>query len=165
MAADRSRRDHGCVVLGDASVLSRLDRGTPEQLDGYVAGLLSHLGYRVTGGAGTGTILVRRGSISAVVHVLSGSRPVDADVIEAAAGHGRTMIVSTSSFTPAAQRAARQAGVVLWDRDRLAREIASFCSVCETRLPERLRDWTLRRGGRSYCAAHGRRLRTLLRPV
>ena len=73
----------------------------------------------------------------------------------------RAMVVTNSNFTRRASSAAKQLGVAMWDRDRLAREIQWYCAVCGERVTPRVKRWCLDRPeefhGNVYCFDHQRK--------
>jgi restriction system protein len=117
--------------------LSDIDRMDPFDFEDYVAELLGQRGYRTmttkrSADFGADVIAADRfGQKIAVQAKHSGmSRPIDLRAVQevvAARGHyrcTRAMVITNSSFTKAAIELALDNDVILWDRNKLGKEIA-----------------------------------------
>lgn len=78
----------------------------------------------------------------------------------------RGVVVTNSTFSPDAEKIAEIHGVTLRDRNWLAIELASYCELCEVRVPPSVRSWCAEHPeyhGKTYCYKHQHDLSGLLR--
>jgi HJR/Mrr/RecB family endonuclease len=119
---------------GVRALMEAVDRLSTTQYGALLSNLFTSLGYRVgrlvgPSAAGAELVLDRAGRRT-VVH--TGRRPVPVrreavDKLASArdgAGAARALVVTTSAVTPKARTLAQRRRVEIWDRDRLARELA-----------------------------------------
>lgn len=114
--------------------LAAADRMTGEEFEDWLAILLRAAGWRVlhtraTGDFGADLVLGHGAVDEVVVQAKRQGRPVGVAAVQQAAaarlhyGTDQAMVVTNSTFTPAAMELAASTGVILWDRDDIAREL------------------------------------------
>lgn len=114
--------------------LAAADRMTGEEFEDWLAILFRAAGWRVrhtraTGDFGADLVLGHGPRDEVVVQAKRQGRPVGVAAVQQAAaarlhyGTDEAMVVTNSTFTPAALELAASTGVVLWDRDDIAREL------------------------------------------
>ncbi|MFM8828090.1 MAG: restriction endonuclease [Actinomycetota bacterium] len=114
--------------------LGAADRMTGEEFEDWLAILFRAAGWRVrhtrvTGDFGADLVLGHGAVDELVVQAKRQARPVGVAAVQQAAAarmHYDTadaMVVTNSTFTPAAIELAESTGVILWDRDDIAREL------------------------------------------
>jgi restriction system protein len=110
------------------------DRMSGEEFEDWLAILFRSAGWRVrhtrvTGDFGADLVLGHGAADEVVVQAKRQGRPVGVAAVQQAAaarlhyGTERAMVVTNSTFTPAAVELGASTGVVLWDRDDIAREL------------------------------------------
>ena len=173
------------MVTGDPSAINDVDSLHWREFESFVEELFKRLGYETehVGGKrdhGADVIASRNGTRIAiqVKHRSkprrdgslrwTGERAVQA-VVTSLPLHEctRGIVVTNSTFAPGTSEVADAHSVELWDRERLTRELASFCVLCGEHVSEKVREWCLDRpeefGGRVYCFKHQRRFADVLR--
>jgi HJR/Mrr/RecB family endonuclease len=167
-------------LLGSANALEQVDALSWREFEQLVQQLFESNGYscRHVGGKrdhGADVIATRKTETLAiqVKHHRDGRRWTGERAVQAVVASvpvyncSRGVVVTNSTFAPGVKRVARANNVVLRDREWLAREVASFCLLCESRVSTRVRSWCLERkveyGGNVYCFDHQRRLTDILR--
>jgi restriction system protein len=114
--------------------LAAADRMTGEEFEDWLAILFRAAGWRVrhtraTGDFGADLVLGHGPRDEVVVQAKRQGRPVGVAAVQQAAaarlhyGTDEATVVTNSTFTPAALELAASTGVVLWDRDDIAREL------------------------------------------
>lgn len=114
--------------------LAAADRMTGEEFEDWLAILFRASGWRVrhtraTGDFGADLVLGHGAVDEVVVQAKRQGRPVGVAAVQQASaarlhyGVDRAMVVTNSTFTPAAIELAGSTGVELWDRDDVAREL------------------------------------------
>lgn len=114
--------------------LAAADRMTGEEFEDWLAILFRAAGWRVrhtraTGDFGADLVLGHGPRDEVVVQAKRQGRPVGVAAVQQAAaarlhyGTDEAMVVTNSTFTPAALELAASTGVVLWGRDDIAREL------------------------------------------
>ncbi len=113
--------------------LNAADHMSGEEFEDWLAILFRSVGWRVrhtatTGDFGADLIITRHGGTVAV-QAKRQSRPVGVAAVQQAAAARlhydahTAMVVTNTTFTPAALELASTTGVTLWDRDDIAREL------------------------------------------
>jgi restriction system protein len=68
------------------------------------------------------------------------------------------IVITNSTFAPGMDHVAKVLGIDLWDRERLAIELSSFCVRCGSHVSPKVREWCIERAdefeGRVYCIEH-----------
>ncbi len=116
--------------------LAAADHMTGEEFEDWLAILFRAAGWRVrhtrtTGDFGADLVLGHGGVDEMVVQAKRQGRPVGVAAVQQAAaarlhyGTSEAMVATNSTFTPAAIELATSTGVILWDRDDIARELLS----------------------------------------
>jgi len=132
-----SRR--GSQGLARRRGLAAADRMTGEEFEDWLAILFRAAGWRVrhtrtTGDFGADLVLGHGAVDEMVVQAKRQGRPVGVAAVQQAAaarlhyGTPEAMVATNSTFTPAAIELAASTGVILWDRDDIARELLSPAS-------------------------------------
>ena len=114
--------------------LSAAEGMTGEEFEDWLAILFRAAGWRVrhtraSGDFGADLVLGHGAVDEVVVQAKRQGRPVGVAAVQQAAaarmhyGTGEAMVVTNSTFTPAAVELAATTGVTLWDRDDVAREL------------------------------------------
>ena len=114
--------------------LGAADRMTGDEFEDWLAILFRAAGWRVrhtrvTGDFGADLVLGHGSADEVVVQAKRQGRPVGVAAVQQAAaarlhyGTDEAMVVTNSTFTPAAIELAATTGVILWDRDDIAREL------------------------------------------
>jgi restriction system protein len=114
--------------------LSAAEEMTGEEFEDWLAILFRAAGWRVrhtraSGDFGADLVLGHGAADEVVVQAKRQGRPVGVAAVQQAAaarlhyGTGEAMVVTNSTFTPAAVELAATTGVTLWDRDDVAREL------------------------------------------
>lgn len=114
--------------------LAAADRMTGEEFEDWLAILFRASGWRVrhtraTGDFGADLVLGHGAVDEVVMQAKRQGRPVGVAAVQQASaarlhyGTDRAMVVTNSTFTPAAIELAGSTGVELWDRDDVAREL------------------------------------------
>jgi restriction system protein len=116
--------------------LAAADHMTGEEFEDWLAILFRAAGWRVrhtrtTGDFGADLVLGHGAVDEMVVQAKRQGRPVGVAAVQQAAaarlhyGTSEAMVATNSTFTPAAIELATSTGVILWDRDDIARELLS----------------------------------------
>ncbi len=116
--------------------LGAADRMTGEEFEDWLAILFRAAGWRVrhtrvTGDFGADLVLGHGSEDELVVQAKRQARPVGIAAVQQAAaarmhyGTAQAMVITNTTFTPAAVELAASTGVILWDRDDIARELLS----------------------------------------
>ncbi len=114
--------------------LAAADQMTGEEFEDWLAILFRAAGWRVrhtrvTGDFGADLVLGHGSVDEIVVQAKRQGRPVGVAAVQQAAaarmhyGTAEAMVATNSTFTPAAIELAASTGVILWDRDDIAREL------------------------------------------
>lgn len=114
--------------------LASADDMTGEEFEDWLAVLFRAAGWRVrhtraTGDFGADLVLGHGAVDEVVVQAKRQARPVGVAAVQQAAsarlhyGTPQAMVATSSTFTPAAIELAASTGVILWDRDDIAREL------------------------------------------
>ena len=114
--------------------LGAADQMTGEEFEDWLAILFRAAGWRVrhtrvTGDFGADLVLGHGAVDELVVQAKRQARPVGVAAVQQAAaarmhyGTPEAMVVTNTTFTPAAIELAASTGVILWDRDDIAREL------------------------------------------
>jgi restriction system protein len=173
------------LVVGDPSAITDIDCLHWREFEKLVQELFERLGYetKYVGGKrdhGADVIASRNGTRIAIQVKHRGKKHRSGNlrwtgergvqqVVTALplyeCSHG--IVVTNTTFAPKTAEVADAHGIELWDRERLIREMASFCVLCGDHVSERVREWCLDRpeefGGRVYCFKHQRRVADVLR--
>lgn len=116
--------------------LGAADHMTGEEFEDWLAILFRAAGWRVrhtriTGDFGADLVLGHGSEDELVVQAKRQARPVGIAAVQQAAaarmhyGTAEAMVITNTTFTPAAVELAASTGVILWDRDDIARELLS----------------------------------------
>ncbi|MSO44611.1 MAG: restriction endonuclease [Thermoleophilia bacterium] len=113
--------------------LGNADHMTGEEFEDWLAILFRAAGWRVRHTRATGDfgadLILGRDDEEVVVQAKRQGRPVGVAAVQQVAtarlhyGADAAMVVTNTTFTPAAGELASSTGVVLWDRDDLTREL------------------------------------------
>lgn len=113
--------------------LAAADHMSGEEFENWLAILFRAAGWRVRHTATTGDfgadLIMSRGDEALVVQAKRQRRPVGVAAVQQAAsarlhyGAAAAMVVTNTTFTPAALELAGTTGVTLWDREDIAREL------------------------------------------
>ena len=173
------------MFFGDPSAIDDIDRLHWRRFETVVAELFERLGYETKRVGGKGDhgadVIASRNGTRIAIQVKhrskkyrdgslrwTGERGVQ-QVVTALPIHdcSRGIVVTNSTFAPGTAEVAEVHGIELWDRDRLIREVMSFCFLCGEHVSERVREWCRTQpkefGGRVYCYEHQRRFTDVLR--
>lgn len=116
--------------------LGAADRMSGEEFEDWLAILFRAAGWRVrhtraTGDFGADLVLGHGAVDEVVVQAKRQARPVGVAAVQQAAaarlhyGTDQAVVVTNSTFTPAALELAASTGVILWDREDISRELLS----------------------------------------
>lgn len=161
------------VTLGSADALEQVDELGWREFEALVQELLESHGYAcryVNGRRDHGAdIIATKGDEALAIqvkHRADGRRWIGERAVQAVVTAipiyecSRGVVITNSTFAPGVKTVARAHGVVLRDRTWLAKELASFCAVCATRVTPRVRRWcedhSQQYHGNTYCFVHQR---------